>query len=92
MRTERKKALYALCVKYDIVIVEDDPYWPLQQPEYQLPNIRAQQSPKAYHQLLDESEIILAFVEEIEPSFLRYDYQGRVIRLDTFSKVSPTSG
>lgn len=27
------------------------------------------------------------FIDFLAPSFLKYDYQGRVIRLDTFSKV-----
>ena len=30
---------------------------------------------------------IAAFLESLEPSFLKYDYDGRVVRLDTFSKV-----
>ena len=29
---ERRREIYALCVKYDIIIIEDDPYWYLQFP------------------------------------------------------------
>ena len=27
---ERKEQIYAICQEYDVIIVEDDPYWYLQ--------------------------------------------------------------
>lgn len=59
MTAERKKELYAVCQKHDILIVEDDPY---------------------YHLQLSEKD------EQI-PSMLKYDTDGRVLRIDSFSKV-----
>jgi len=58
MGLERKKAIYDVCVEYDIIIAEDVPYFFLR--------VRAK---KSYS------------------TFLRIDTQGRVIRMDTFSKT-----
>jgi kynurenine/2-aminoadipate aminotransferase len=53
---ERKQAIYAICSKYDVLILEDDPYYFLQ------------------------------FNGRI-PSYLSMDHEGRVLRLDSMSKV-----
>jgi len=34
MGLERKKAIYDICVEFDVVIVEDDPYYFLQEGRY----------------------------------------------------------
>ncbi|EJD35324.1 PLP-dependent transferase [Auricularia subglabra TFB-10046 SS5] len=80
---ERKKAIYDVCVEYDIIIVEDDPYYFLQQEPYAAPDRR----PPAQEV---EAEDAQAFLDKLEPSFLKFDYQGRVIRLDSFSKARNT--
>ena len=43
---ERRKKIFAICQKYDVVIIEDDPYYFLQMPDYgaQLPLIPKTQS------------------------------------------------
>ncbi|CAF1146411.1 unnamed protein product [Adineta ricciae] len=56
MNLERKKEIYAIAQKYNLIIIEDDPYYFLQ---FQKP----------------------------DPSFLSMDTDGRVIRLDSMSKV-----
>ncbi|KIM25871.1 hypothetical protein M408DRAFT_17111 [Serendipita vermifera MAFF 305830] len=87
--SERKKAIYAICVEFDIIIGEDDPYFILQEGEYLPPNIRAQKQAASTSNTSDPVE---AFIDTLEPSYLRYDYQGRVIRMDTFSKtIAPGS-
>lgn len=61
----------------DIIICEDDPYSFLQFPDYkvgQATNITPT-TPREY-------------LTSLAPSFLEFDTQGRIIRLDTFSKVS----
>lgn len=81
----RRKEIYALCIQYDIIIVEDDPYWYLQYPSANpaaftsanhdpspLPNKKT----SGYH-----------FLDSLVPSYLSVDTQGRVVRLDTFSKT-----
>lgn len=67
----RRRAIYALCERFDIIIIEDDPYWYLQ---YTTPTIPSPRSDK------------YAFLESLTPSFITMDTAGRVIRLDTFSK------
>ena len=54
---ERKKKTYAIAQKYDLIIVEDDPYYYLQ------------------------------FDEQRTPSYLSMDIDGRVLRLDSMSKI-----
>jgi DNA-binding transcriptional MocR family regulator len=73
----RRTALYALCVEYDIIIVEDDPYWYLQFPSSS-PTM-ADYKPK--------KSSGFEFLDSLIPSYLSLDYQGRVVRLDTFSKT-----
>lgn len=92
MSAERKKAIYALCVKYDVIIVEDDrassasplrsqsdlflaAYYFLQAGEYEAPDSRARKN----------AETDDEFLASLVPSYLKFDYQGRVIRIDTFS-------
>ncbi|CAF3450436.1 unnamed protein product [Rotaria socialis] len=56
MNFERRKTIYEIAKKYDLLIIEDDPYYFLQ-------------------------------FTKPEPSFLSMDIDGRVIRLDSMSKV-----
>lgn len=53
---ERRRQIYKICQKYDIIIVEDEPYYFLQ------------------------------FDGVFEPCYLNIDVDGRVIRLDSYSK------
>ncbi|EIM84645.1 PLP-dependent transferase [Stereum hirsutum FP-91666 SS1] len=83
MPAARKKVIYDICKRHDIIIVEDDPYYFLQLPAYKLPseNSRA-----------DNSSLEKLDIASLEPSFLRYDEDGRVIRLESFSKtIAPGS-
>jgi aromatic amino acid aminotransferase I / 2-aminoadipate transaminase len=84
MSAERKKAIYAVCVKYgmiyalflkcsfktcngvDIIIVEDDPYYFLQMPEYAPPNNRSATSGESRPELDGEE-----FIESLAPSYLK---------------------
>ncbi|KAG8894997.1 hypothetical protein FRB99_000821, partial [Tulasnella sp. 403] len=77
MGVERKKAIYEICVKYDIIIVEDDPYFFLQEGVY---------VPPAYRSSTAGPMKPEEWIDGLCPSFLQFDYEGRVIRLDTFSK------
>jgi len=77
MGLERRKEVYRLCQKWDIFILEDEPYFFLQMPEYN-PNEAAE---------VDSSMTYEAFLKTLIPSFLSMDVDGRVMRLDSFSKV-----
>ncbi|EGU13534.1 hypothetical protein RTG_00264 [Rhodotorula toruloides ATCC 204091] len=81
MSLERKKRIYEIAVKYDVIIVEDDPYYFLQTGEYEHDEaLRAAARPK-----VTESDD--EFLKSLVPSYLNIDYQGRVVRIDTFSKT-----
>ncbi|KAH9009850.1 pyridoxal phosphate-dependent transferase [Lactarius deliciosus] len=81
MGLERKQAIYDICVEYDVIIAEDDPYFFIQIGEFVPKSQRtAEREPPA-------GEEVQRFIDSLEPSFLRVDTQGRVIRMDTFSKT-----
>lgn len=86
MGAQRRRDVYDICVKYgeltpwtklriDVLIIEDDPYSMLQFPPY------------GTREVGDTSDAE-TFVQTLVKSFLHYDVQGRVIRMETFSKVS----
>lgn len=69
MSNERKQAIYEIAKEYDIIVIEDDPYWFLQFD-------------------VDDKK----YKESLRKTFVSYDTDGRVIRLDSFSKLfSPGS-
>ncbi|KAF9008144.1 aromatic aminotransferase Aro8 [Hymenopellis radicata] len=75
---QRKQEIYDVCVKYDLIIVEDDPYYFLQFKDY-VPGDVDTKEEEPY----DEA----AFLASLEKTFLSFDTQGRVIRMDSFSKT-----
>ncbi|KAK7030696.1 Aminotran-1-2 domain-containing protein [Favolaschia claudopus] len=77
---QRKKDIYEVAVRYDLIIIEDDPYY-FQQASLPYGSTSA---PKKQS---DEE-----WLDGLVPSFLRFDYEGRVIRLDTFSKTIGPGG
>ncbi|KAI0810497.1 aromatic amino acid aminotransferase 1 [Xylaria sp. FL0064] len=86
---QRRRELYDICSKYDVIIVEDDPYWYLQFPSAEIEEAKARNKPipefKAANTLPKKSGY--PFLDSLAPSFLNVDYDGRVVRLDTFSKT-----
>lgn len=77
LSVERRTALYAICVRYDIILVEDDPYWYLQYPSSSSSSVAPRPTKTSGFD----------FIDSLIPSYLSVDYQGRVVRLDTFSKT-----
>ena len=107
----RRQVIYELCVKYDILIIEDDPYWYLQYPSANFktqanrlvpineniyptsltnqPHASHHDTP-AFHKHSSTPALKSSgypFLDSLVPSYLSIDYEGRVIRLDTFSKT-----
>lgn len=75
--TDRRQEIYQVAQKFNILIIEDEPYYFLQLEEYG----------KEAKELNKEE-----FLKSLLPSFLSMDVDGRVIRLDSFSKtLSPGS-
>ncbi|KAF4119694.1 DNA-binding transcriptional regulator, MocR family, contains an aminotransferase domain [Geosmithia morbida] len=95
LSVQRRREIYALCSEYDLIIAEDDPYWYLQYPSA----ARAE----AESRNCDVTDVDGApytpstssgydFLDSLVPSYLSVDTDGRVIRIDTFSKtVAPGS-
>lgn len=83
LSVQRRKDIYEVCVKFDVVIIEDDPYWYLQYPSANesTPTPTPSLSPS------NQKSSGYPFLDSLVPSYLSVDYQGRVVRLDTFSKT-----
>lgn len=78
---EKRRKIYEICEQHDLIIVEDDPYGYLKflpfDPENPMKN--------PYH---DGSLSFDSYCKDVLlPSYLTIDTTGRVIRLETFSKV-----
>jgi len=88
LSVKRRKEIYALCSKYDVIIVEDDPYWYLQFPSATAFNIASGRTPRNTEQHVRSGKSSgYDFLDSLVPSFLSVDTDGRVVRLDTFSKT-----
>ncbi|AGO10957.1 AaceriAFR548Cp [[Ashbya] aceris (nom. inval.)] len=78
LSNERRQAVYRLAQQHDFLIVEDEPYYFLQLDPYE-PDA-ARRAPRVF---ANHAE----FVGSLVRSFLSLDTDGRVLRLDSFSKV-----
>lgn len=76
LSAERRKAVYKIAQKYDFIIIEDEPYYFLQMEEYKFGKPQSKEIPS--HE---------KFLEGLVSSYLSIDTEGRVVRLDSFSKV-----
>lgn len=89
LSVKRRKEIYELCCKYDIIIVEDDPYWYLQFPS--AANEEAESRGLDVTLTMEKHTPVKSsgyeFIDSLVPSYLSIDVEGRVIRLDTFSKT-----
>lgn len=73
----RRKEVYAMCQKHDVYILEDEPYYFLQMQPYTGPDAPPVPPPASND----------AFLKALVPTFLGLDTDGRVMRMDSFSKV-----
>lgn len=74
---QRRKEIYRMAQKHDIYILEDEPYFFLQMQPYTGPDAPDVPLPSTHS----------AFINTLVPSLLSMDIDGRVMRLDSFSKV-----
>lgn len=92
MGEQRRRDVYAVCQKHDVFILEDEPYYFLQMDPY-VPgagssgvgkeNNKAGAASEAAH-----PESVEEFLGSLIPSLLSMDVDGRVLRMDSFSKVT----
>ncbi|KAL8641321.1 MAG: hypothetical protein Q9228_001855 [Teloschistes exilis] len=93
LSVERRKEIYALCSRYDIVIIEDDPYWYLQYPSANPSSVTTGRDPASSNGMASSPSSKTPkssgypFLDSLVPSYLSVDTEGRVVRLDTFSKT-----
>jgi len=89
LSVERRKEIYAVCSRYDVIIVEDDPYWYMQFPSAEIEEGRSRNLPRPEkrQQPTSGKQTGYAFLDSLIPSFISVDTEGRVVRLDTFSKT-----
>nr|XP_018259932.1 uncharacterized protein I303_08004 [Kwoniella dejecticola CBS 10117]OBR82090.1 hypothetical protein I303_08004 [Kwoniella dejecticola CBS 10117] len=75
---ERYDEIYRICQEHDVIIMEDDPYYP-----------RAKLPPAPENAVEDDAQAVAKVFNDYAgvKSYLSRDVDGRVIRIDTFSKV-----
>ena len=81
---QRRRELYAVAQKHDVFILEDDPYYFLQMDPYKSSNGEATATATLASKDVSPHD---AFLAALVPSFLSIDTDGRVLRMDSFSKV-----
>ncbi|KAK9775720.1 putative Aminotransferase class I/classII domain-containing protein [Seiridium cardinale] len=74
---QRRKDVYAVCQKHDMIIIEDEPYYFLQMQKYTGADTPDVPPPANVEE----------FLGGLIPSLLSIDVDGRVMRHDSFSKV-----
>jgi DNA-binding transcriptional MocR family regulator len=99
---QRRREIYDLCQKYDILIIEDDPYWILQFPSATAQNTTTTSDPS--NTSFNPNITLLTtgeprpehwkssgfdFLDSLVPSYINIDTDGRVLRLDTSPRPSP---
>jgi DNA-binding transcriptional MocR family regulator len=90
---KRRQEIYAVCSKYDVIIIEDDPYYYLQFPSSAAKEAASRDRPappadeESRYRPEGWKSSGYAFLDSLAPSYLNVDTDGRVIRLDTFSKT-----
>ncbi|EFQ26531.1 aromatic amino acid aminotransferase [Colletotrichum graminicola] len=73
----RRRAIYAVAQKHDLYIIEDEPYYFIQMQPYTGPDAPSAPPPAS----------VTEFLGTLIPSLLSMDTDGRVLRMDSFSKV-----
>ncbi|WBW71029.1 aromatic aminotransferase [Schizosaccharomyces osmophilus] len=81
---DRRKKIMVLAQKYDIIIIEDEPYYFLQMDSY---NGSTLEEGNQKQDSMQNSTVLSSFVKKLVPSFLKLDVEGRVLRIDSFSKL-----
>ncbi|XBW36828.1 hypothetical protein QEN19_002407 [Hanseniaspora menglaensis] len=76
LKDSRKKEIYSLLQKHDIILLEDDPYYWLQMPDYK-------RNEKTELEVFENKN---QFLSQLAKSFLSIDTDGRVLRFESFSK------
>ncbi|KAH6658565.1 putative aromatic aminotransferase Aro8 [Truncatella angustata] len=79
---QRRKEIYAVAERHDLYIIEDDPYYYIHFNGEQSPIVRPEQRSDGL-----PNERVAEFLSRLAPSYLSLDVSGRVLRLDSTSKM-----
>lgn len=82
LSAERRREIYDICEEHDIFIIEDDPYYLLQMGSPSPTPISSTAQPTA-----TQPADLSSYLSSLPGTFLSIDTSGRVLRLDSFSKV-----
>lgn len=74
---QRRHDIYRVAQKHDVFILEDEPYYFLQMQPYTGPLTPSPPPPSCHEE----------FLKSLVPSYLSMDVDGRVMRMDSFSKI-----
>ncbi|RFU32478.1 hypothetical protein B7463_g3870, partial [Scytalidium lignicola] len=83
--TERRKEIYKVAQKHDVYIIEDEPYYFLQMEPYTSPTSSSTNGSTIVPAPATTTND--AFLRALIPTYLSIDTDGRVMRMDSFSKV-----
>lgn len=87
---KRKREIYEIAEQFDLVIVEDDPYYFLQLESHSsmdVPQLQGNVTNGKMYPERHSGDVAASFVENLIPSYVSLDKSGRVIRLDSASKI-----
>ncbi|KAI2465074.1 PLP-dependent transferase [Annulohypoxylon bovei var. microspora] len=79
----RRREVYDVCRKHDVYILEDEPYYFLQMQPY----VSATSPSSSPAEEIPPPATVEEFLGGLVPSLLSMDVDGRVMRMDSFSKV-----
>lgn len=77
---ERRRKIYEVAEKHDLYILEDEPYYFLQMEPFVSGQTHSTSTPF-------RPAPVAEFLANLTPSYLSLDTSGRVLRLDSFSKI-----
>lgn len=83
---QRRKDILAICEKYDVLILEDEPYYFLQMDDYVWKSQQNGHTSNGAHSEQAMSDLS-TFIDALVPSYLNLSTTGNVIRIDSFSKI-----
>lgn len=83
---QRRRDILAVCEKYNVFILEDEPYYFLQMEEY----VSKRHQTNGTHGHTEQpsaTDDLSTFIDALVPSYLHLARSGNVLRLDSFSKI-----
>lgn len=81
---KRKQAVYSIAEEFDMIIIEDDPYYFINLDASGQASATTNTSPSPEGRSPTPADL---FIRSLPPSYLSLDRSGRVIRLDSTSKI-----